>query len=56
MENIKQIDDWLDTAELVCTKTDGNTKYDFNKFTSPLKFFSKICRRDLTLQKAKDDQ
>ena len=56
MENIKQIDDWLDTAELVCTKTDGNTKYDFNKFTSLLKFFSKICRRDLTLQKAKDDQ
>ena len=33
MENIKLIDDWLDTAQLVCTKTDGRTKYDFSKFT-----------------------
>ena len=56
MENIKLIDDWLETAQLICTKTDGKTKYDFNKFTLPLKFTSKIYRRDLTLQEAKDDQ
>ena len=23
MENIKVIDDWLETAQLICTKTDG---------------------------------
>ena len=56
MENIKQTDDWLDSAQLICTKTDGKAKYDFNKFTFPLKFTSKIYRRDLMLQKAKDDQ
>ena len=56
MENIKVIDDQLEIALLICTKTDGKTKYDFNKFTFPLKFTSKIYRRDLTLQKAKDDQ
>ena len=54
MENIKVIDDWLETAQLICVKTDGKTKYEFNKFTFPLKFTSNIYRRDLTLQKAKD--
>ena len=33
MENIKQIDDWLDSTQLICTKTNGKTKYDFNSFT-----------------------
>ena len=56
MENIKQIDRWLDSAQLICTKTDGKTKYDFNNFTFPLKFTSKIYRRDLTLQETKNDQ
>ena len=56
MENIKEIDDWLDSAQLICTKTDGKTKYDFNKFTFPLKFATKIYRHDLTLQEAKDNQ
>ena len=56
MENIKIIDDWLETAQLICTKTDGKTKYDFNKFTSPLKFATKIYRCDITLQKGKDNQ
>ena len=51
MESIKKIDDWL-----VCTKTDGKMKYDFNNFTFPLKFASKIYRHDLTLQEAKNDQ
>ena len=56
MENIKVIDDWLETAQLICTKTDGKTKYEFNKFTSPLKFATKIYRYDLTLQDVRDDQ
>ena len=55
MNNIKQTDDWLETAQLICTKTDGKTKYNSNKFTFPLKFTSKIYRRDLTLQKAEDN-
>ena len=56
MERIKVIDDWLETAQLVCTKTDGKTKYNFRKFAFPVKFDSKIYRRDLTLQKARDNQ
>ena len=54
MVNINQIDDWLDKAQLISTKTDGKTKYDFNRFAFPLKFASKIYRRDLTLQEAED--
>ena len=56
MVNIKQLDDWLDTAQLVCTKTDGKTKYDFNKFTFPSKFTLKIYRHDFIPQEAEDDQ
>ena len=56
MENIKVIDDWLGTAQLICTKTDGKTKYEFNKFMLPLKFATKIYRHDLMLQEARDDQ
>ena len=57
MNNIKVIDDWLETnAQLICTKTDGKTKYDFSKFTFPLKFASKIYNYDLTLQEAQDNQ
>ena len=37
-------------------KTDGKTEYNFNKFKLPLKFASKMYRRDITLQKAEDDQ
>ena len=55
MERIKLTDDWLETAQLICTKTDGKTKYNFNEFTFPVKFASKIYRRDLTLEKARDD-
>ena len=32
MNNIKVIDDWLENAQLIFTKTDGKTKSDFNKF------------------------
>ena len=46
----------FDSAQLVCTKTDGKAKYNFNNSTFPLKFTSKIYRCDLTLQEAKDDQ
>ena len=56
MENIKVIDDWLETAQLICTKTDGKTKYEFNKFMLPLKFATKIYRHDHMLQDARDDQ
>ena len=55
MSKIKVIDNWLETAQLICTKTDGKTKYDFSKFTFPLKFASKIYNYNLTLQKAQDN-
>ena len=56
MNKIKVIHDWLETAQLICTKTDGKTKYDFSKFTFPLKFASKIYNYDFTLQIAQDKQ
>ena len=37
LSEFKKIDETLDNAELVCTKTDG-TKYDFNHFLFSLKF------------------
>ena len=37
LPEFKKIDETLDNAELVCTKTDG-TKYDFNHFLFSLKF------------------
>ena len=54
--NIKQLDDWLDTAQLVYTKTDGKTKYDFSNFTFSSKFASKIYNKDFTLQEAENNQ
>ena len=36
--------------------TDGETKYDFNKFTFPSKFTLKIYCHDFTLQEAQDNQ
>ena len=56
MTGIKLLDDWLDNAQLVCTKTDGITKYDFSNFTPPSKFASKIYNKNLTLQEAEDNQ
>ena len=52
--DIKKIDETLDNAELVCTKTDG-TKYDFNRFLSPLKFIKKIHSYEITLDEAIED-
>ena len=56
VSKIKKTDAELDTAELVCTKTDGKTKYDFNLFASPLKFARKIHNYEITLNEAMDDQ
>ena len=56
INKIKVIDDWLENVQLICTKTDGKTKYDFSKFAFPLKFASKNYNYDLTLQKAQDNQ
>ena len=56
MANIELINDWLDTVQLVCTKTDGRTKYDFSNFTFLSKFILKMFRRELALQKARFDQ
>ena len=40
MTEFKKIDETLDNAQLVCTKTDG-IKYDLNCFAFPLKFIEK---------------
>ena len=56
MTDIKLLDDWLDNAQLVCTKTDGITKYDFSNSTFPSKFACKIYNKNLTLQEAIDNQ
>ena len=56
MEKIKAIDDWIDTAQLICTKADGKTKCNFNSFAFPSKFTLKIYRHGLKLQEAEDDQ
>ena len=51
LSEFKKIDETLDNAELVCTKTDG-TKYDFNRFLFPLKFIEKIHNYEITLDEA----
>ena len=51
----KKIDETLDNAELICTKTDG-TKYDFNRFLLPLKFTEKIFKYEITLDEAIEKQ
>ena len=51
----KKIDEILDNAELVCTKADG-TKYDFNRFSLPLKFIEKIYKYEITLDEAIEKQ
>ena len=52
---LKKIDKKLNTAEHVCTKTDGS-KYNFNTFALPLKFVEKMYNYKITLDEAKDDQ
>ena len=41
MPKFIKLDGRLENVELVCRKTDG-TKYDFNRFSFPLKFIGKI--------------
>ena len=55
LSEFRKIDETLDNAELVCTKTDG-TKYDFNRFLFPLKFIEKIHNYKITLDEAIKDQ
>ena len=52
----KKIDKTLENADLVCTKTDNKTKYDFNRFSLPLKFIEKIHNYEITLDEAINDQ
>ena len=52
---MKKIDETLDDAELVCTKTD-RTKYDFHRFLRPLKFIKKNYNYEIILDEAKNDQ
>ena len=55
LSEFRKIDETLDNAELVCTKTDG-TKYDFNRFLFPLKFIEKIHNYEITLDEAIEEQ
>ena len=56
MVSIKQLDNWLDKARIIFTKTDGKTIYNFKNITSPLKFASKIYNKVFTLKEAENDQ
>ena len=53
---IKKIDTEPDTAELICTKADGKTRYDFNLLASPLKFARKTHNYEISVNEAIDDQ
>ena len=55
LSEFRKIDETLDNAELVCTKTDG-TKYDFNRFSLPLKFIKKIHNYEIILNEATQKQ
>ena len=51
LSEFKKIDETIDNAELVCTKTDGT-----NIFVLPLKFIEKIHNYEITLDEAMDHQ
>ena len=55
LRKFKKVDETFDNAELVCTKTDG-TKYDFTRFSHPLKFIEKIYNYEITLNEAIEKQ
>ena len=55
LSEFRKIDETLDSAELLWTKTDG-TKYNFNIFALPLKFIKKIHNYEISLDEAMDDQ
>ena len=51
LSEFKKIDETIDNAELVCTKTDGT-----NIFVLPLKFIEKIHNYEITLDVAINNQ
>ena len=55
LSEFRKIDETLDNAELVCTKTDG-TKYDFNRFLFSLRFIEKSHNYENTLVETKNYQ
>ena len=55
MPKFIKLDGELENVELVCRKTDG-TKYDFNRFSLPLKFIGKIYNYETTLNEAIEKQ
>ena len=55
MPKFRKFDRTIDNVELICTKTDG-TKYDFNRFSLPLKFIEKIHNYEITLDEARNYQ
>ena len=56
LSEFKKIDKTSENADLVCTKTDNKTKYDFNCFSLPLKLIEKIHNYEITLDEAINDQ
>ena len=55
LPEFRKINKTLDNADLVCTKTDG-TKYDFNRFSLPLKTIEKIYNYEIALDEAINNQ
>ena len=55
MPKFIKLDGELENVELVRRKTDG-TKYDFNRFSLPLKFIGKIYNYEITLNEAIEKQ
>ena len=56
LSEFEKIDKTLDNADLVCTKTDNKSKYDFNRFSLPLKFIEKNHNYEITLDEAINDE
>ena len=56
LSEFKKIDKTLENADLGCTKTDNKTKYDFNRFSLPLKFTEKIHNYEIALAEAINSQ
>ena len=55
MPKFIKLDGELENVELVCSKADG-TKYDFNRFSLPLKFIRKTHNYEITLNEATEKQ
>ena len=53
---LKKIDKTIKNANLVSTKTDNKIKYDFNRFSLPLKSIEKVHNYEITLDEAINDQ